>query len=953
MRKRGKKLLSLILALLMIAGTLPILAIGVSAAEGPGAGMAFTQDKRFALQKNLSLGNYMTIQAEVWIDPSDSNTAPNGIIIGNYADQGEVPEKSYGLEMYDKGTVRFYTNDAGDYKFSYDIRKDTADGKFAKIAVTVDCVNFKDGDTTYTGKVSLYVNGVLKEIINATKSNMKSGWFSTVETLCVGGDRRTKDGDNCSYFRGEIKNVTVYSDLRTASEIAAYASESSYSVDKNDGNLLVGLNLASVNYGQNLKSDGNNLVRDNLEGGMWIEQGVDPYQMPKKFSKAPHTFEATIYVPSTSGRGGVIGGTFLSDDDAACINFEIYDNGVPRLFYRNKNNGTSNILFSDVDVRTGGWVHLALVHEGTRIKCYVNGELMQTISDSKTIEYHSDATKYAMCLGDDWRMGQSFKGKIKGFAMYSDAKTADEIEATYQSGVDTTDKNILAYYEFTGREGAEAIPDLSGKGNTLAKYWINDSGIDTSKYDYTFVVVGDTQKQANTDWKMGSDDNPDNDTKYMDQIYDWIVANKDAQNIKLVLGMGDITNDNTAGEWEIAKSAISKLAAANLPYHIIYGYPHDNLAEFDTYFKNEANFKNADIGYYSGDSLGNYYMRFTINGIKYMIIGIEFGANDKILKWVGEMADANPDYRVIVTTHAYMFRDGTTLDKDDVAPPNRTGKTVDENSRNNGDMMFDKLIKKHRNIHMVMSGHDPYDSIAYRQDRGESGNIISQFLVDPQNMNVAYGMVALFHFSADGKKLAVEWYSTGQGRYYKPSNQFELTVIDNYNLGICSMVLVESESDETKSVYRFFYTNGTYSDFTVTHGKDGQPGNTPYIGNNGNWFIDGIDTEIYASGVQVIPPYIGTNGNWWVNGIDTGMQPQGKKGEPGVTGATGVMGATGAQGEKGDKGDTGANGPMGPQGVSGMSTVITALGSVSAVMGVCSIAMVVFCIVTGKKKKLL
>ena len=50
-------------------------------------------------------------------------------------------------------------------------------------------------------------------------------------------------------------------------------------------------------------------------------------------------------------------------------------------------------------------------------------------------------------------------------------------------------------------------------------------------------------------------------------------------------------------------------------------------------------------------------------------------------------------------------------------------------------------------------------------------------------------------------------------------------------------------------------------------------------------------------------PYIGENGNWFVGELDTGVQAQGAQGPKGEQGP---QGAQGAQGEQGPKGDTGA-----------------------------------------------
>ncbi|NLL77362.1 MAG: collagen-like protein [Clostridiales bacterium] len=77
---------------------------------------------------------------------------------------------------------------------------------------------------------------------------------------------------------------------------------------------------------------------------------------------------------------------------------------------------------------------------------------------------------------------------------------------------------------------------------------------------------------------------------------------------------------------------------------------------------------------------------------------------------------------------------------------------------------------------------------------------------------------------------------------------------------------------------------------------------------------------------SVFAPYIGANGNWYVNNEDTGVKaqgpvgasgaqglvgPKGENGDRGPQGIPGPVGATGAQGLKGDKGDVGPQEPKG------------------------------------------
>ena len=64
-------------------------------------------------------------------------------------------------------------------------------------------------------------------------------------------------------------------------------------------------------------------------------------------------------------------------------------------------------------------------------------------------------------------------------------------------------------------------------------------------------------------------------------------------------------------------------------------------------------------------------------------------------------------------------------------------------------------------------------------------------------------------------------------------------------------------------------------------------------------------------------PYIGENGNWFVGELDTGVQTQGAQGPKGEQGPQGDTGATGPKGEQGPQGDMGATGAKGEQGPKG------------------------------------
>ena len=64
-------------------------------------------------------------------------------------------------------------------------------------------------------------------------------------------------------------------------------------------------------------------------------------------------------------------------------------------------------------------------------------------------------------------------------------------------------------------------------------------------------------------------------------------------------------------------------------------------------------------------------------------------------------------------------------------------------------------------------------------------------------------------------------------------------------------------------------------------------------------------------------PYIGENGNWFVGELDTGVQAQGAQGPKGEQGPQGAQGPKGEQGPQGAQGPKGEQGPQGDTGATG------------------------------------
>ncbi|MBQ2737700.1 MAG: hypothetical protein IJF38_03345, partial [Clostridia bacterium] len=370
----------------------------------------------------------------------------------------------------------------------------------------------------------------------------------------------------------------------------------------------------------------------------------------------------------------------------------------------------------------------------------------------------------------------NFKGRIKNLALYSTVLTEGQIKSNYEAGIDAKRDGIILCYDLTststsGESKSGYITDLSGNGyNTVPLYHERTEELDANDFDYSFAILGDTQFLV--DWDLR------NDTEYFKDIYDWIIRNKDAKKIARVLGVGDIVESGRFWEddgdpvsdearayaedqWEYAVSQFARLEAAGIPYTITWGYNHDggHGEEFTIYFGNSTNFTNSDIGYYFSDPssedynkrLANYYQCFTVEGVKYMVMCIEYRPNSDVLAWADSVIKAKSDHRVIINTHYFLDQQGNISQQYSQIQPK-----------------WDKLANENANVEMIICGHvAKQNNVVRAYTVAKSGQTVAQFLFDPQQLDrfLGYddtGLVAMLYFSNGGKDVRFELVSTSR-----------------------------------------------------------------------------------------------------------------------------------------------------------------------------------------------
>ena len=132
---------------------------------------------------------------------------------------------------------------------------------------------------------------------------------------------------------------------------------------------------------------------------------------------------------------------------------------------------------------------------------------------------------------------------------------------------------------------------------------------------------------------------------------------------------------------------------------------------------------------------------------------------------------------------------------------------------------------------------------------------------------------------------------------------------------IANGVLIESITSSSNGVTITTSDGNTYNITNGTNGVDGTPGSVVEIGDNGNWFIDGVDTGMPSRGAAgqdgadgqagkdgYVPSIEIRDGYWYIDGQNTGQAAQGPAGADGQDGADGEDGKDGQDGADGADG---------------------------------------------------
>lgn len=240
-------------------------------------------------------------------------------------------------------------------------------------------------------------------------------------------------------------------------------------------------------------------------------------------------------------------------------------------------------------------------------------------------------------------------------------------------------------------------------------------------------------------------------------------------NLKYVLHEGDIVQTGINSEWDRALTAMSTLNGV-VPYALTTGN-HDlgvggNAANRESGFNNPAYFGPGSY-YATQPSIGGFYQEgktdsswhtFNANGQDWLVVNLEWGPTNEMLDWASQVISDHSSYRTMVITHSYMYWDNTRYNwaekgTSQYANPHQFPPqwlTGPESVVNDGEEMWNKLIRKHDNIDFVFSGHALSPGTGYRSDMSDGGHPVHQLLANSQDDPNGLGNMRLLEFKTDG-----------------------------------------------------------------------------------------------------------------------------------------------------------------------------------------------------------
>lgn len=251
---------------------------------------------------------------------------------------------------------------------------------------------------------------------------------------------------------------------------------------------------------------------------------------------------------------------------------------------------------------------------------------------------------------------------------------------------------------------------------------------------------------------------------------DWIKQNRKWENIVFVTHMGDIVDGRSRvmAQWTVASNAMAHLNRV-VPWGVAIGnhdYDTDKIKEgvATTWLKHFGPTRFKGRKWYGGASPNglNSYQLFSASGIDFLILHLEVNAPDEAIAWAEQVLRKHPKRAAIVSTHIYLKgRDGFTRNQQHEYRPNG----------NSGDGIWEKLVRRHPQIFMVLCGHEGRAFEYHQVSTNDAGHRVVEMLADYQRRaNGGDAWLRLIRFVPATRQIEIRTYSPALNQFETDEN---------------------------------------------------------------------------------------------------------------------------------------------------------------------------------------
>ncbi|MCW4006413.1 MAG: metallophosphoesterase [Candidatus Bathyarchaeota archaeon] len=241
---------------------------------------------------------------------------------------------------------------------------------------------------------------------------------------------------------------------------------------------------------------------------------------------------------------------------------------------------------------------------------------------------------------------------------------------------------------------------------------------------------------------------------YYDSLCRWIVKNQEKYNAKMVIHTGDLVQtEGNLTQWEYANHSMSLLLDAGIPYCWDAGN-HDfnqtcwvgnQYAAFDP-----ENFATQPYWIGSNGDGRSTAVHFTVDDHDFLIVNLEYLADNDALDWANELLDAYPQSHAIAATHFYL---------------NRTG-----NYENWAENFRQTVLATHSNVFLTLSAHvHPLANSGLRNQVGDRHELL--FNRQDKDNYIGAASLRILTFNIEEQFVDVK-------TFYIYANTF---IVDEYN----------------------------------------------------------------------------------------------------------------------------------------------------------------------------